>query len=53
MYTETTVPLISEENFYIRAFLKEDISDNMSIVTSGILRQNAQNNISVDFNWNF
>ena len=53
MYSETTISLISEENFYIRAFFKEDISDNMSVVTSGIIRQNSQNNISVNFNWNY
>ena len=53
MYSETTVPLISEENFYIRAFLKEDISNNINVVVSGVIRQNSQNNISVNLDWFF
>jgi len=53
LYSETTVPLISEETFYIRAFFKEDITDDMNIAASGIVRDNAQSNISVNFNWNY
>jgi hypothetical protein len=53
IYNKSTIPLISEESFYVRAFFNEDIHDNLTMKTSAVLRNNGVADISVDFEWDF
>ena len=53
IYHESTVPLISRESFYVRTVFTENLSDNISVNSSGILKNSGDISISVDVNWNF
>jgi hypothetical protein len=53
IYNESTVPLISEKSFYIRAFFNKNIHNNLDMKTSAVVRNSGKTNVSMNFQWNF
>ncbi len=52
-FIDDEVSLINEENVYVRLHLENDLTENLNVSTSGIIRQNNKNSVSVNIDWDF
>jgi len=52
-YSNNEISLFSVNNYYIRTHAEHSFSDGLSVIASGIVRQNNKNNLVVNVNWEF